>query len=85
MGRPGFDPWVGKIPWEGECYPLQYSGLEKSMELDISLNEGPPLFFHDMLYFFFDFSNGWDFDLKIRRECSAHTPPPYFPEAIIVC
>ena len=25
-GRPGFDPWVGKIP-----YPLQYSDLENSM------------------------------------------------------
>ena len=25
-GRPGFDPWVGKIPWrEGKGYPLQYN------------------------------------------------------------
>ena len=24
-----FDPWVGKIP---QGYPLQYSGLEKSMD-----------------------------------------------------
>ena len=30
--RPGFDPWVGKIPWEGKGYPLQYSGLENSMD-----------------------------------------------------
>ena len=21
--RPGFDPWVGKIPWRREWYPLQ--------------------------------------------------------------
>ena len=31
-GRPGFDPWVGKIPppGEGKGYPLQHSGLENS-------------------------------------------------------
>ena len=28
-GRPGFNPWVGKIPWRRER--LQYSGLENSM------------------------------------------------------
>ena len=28
----GFDPWVGKIPWRKEGYPLQYSGLENSMD-----------------------------------------------------
>ena len=26
------DPWVGKIPGEGKDYPLQYSGLENSMD-----------------------------------------------------
>ena len=31
-GRPGFNPWVGKIPGEGNSYPLPYSGLENSME-----------------------------------------------------
>ena len=31
-GRPGFDPWVGEIPGERKGYPLQYSGLEKSMD-----------------------------------------------------
>ena len=31
-GRPGFNPWVGKIPREGNGYPLQYSGLENSMD-----------------------------------------------------
>ena len=30
--RPGFNPWVGKVPWRSECYPLQYSGLENSMD-----------------------------------------------------
>ena len=24
--RPGFDPWVGKIPWEGNGNPLQLGG-----------------------------------------------------------
>ena len=28
-----FDPWVGKMPpQEGKGYPLQYSGLENSMD-----------------------------------------------------
>ena len=31
-GRSGFDPWVGKILWRGKGYPLQYSGLENSMD-----------------------------------------------------
>ena len=26
-----FNSWVGKIPWRREKYPLQYSGLENSM------------------------------------------------------
>ena len=31
-GRPGFNPWVGKIPGKGRGYPLQYSGLENFMD-----------------------------------------------------
>ena len=32
-GRPGLDPWVGKIPWRKERLPpLQYSDLENSMD-----------------------------------------------------
>ena len=30
-GRPGFNPWVGKMPWKG--YPLQCSGLGNSMDI----------------------------------------------------
>ena len=30
--RPEFNPWVGKILGEGNGNPLQYSGLENSME-----------------------------------------------------
>ena len=30
--RLGFDPWVRKIPGEGNGYPLQYSCLENSMD-----------------------------------------------------
>ena len=29
--RPGYNPWVGKIPWRRERYSLQYSGLQNSM------------------------------------------------------
>ena len=31
VGRPGFYPWVRKILWKGNGYPLQYSCLGKSM------------------------------------------------------
>ena len=31
-GRPGFNPWVGKIPWRRNGNPLQYSCLGNSME-----------------------------------------------------
>ena len=34
-GRLGFDPWVGKSPREGKGYPLQYSGLENSMDYTV--------------------------------------------------
>ena len=30
--RPGFDPWVGKIPWRREWQPLQYSCVENPMD-----------------------------------------------------
>ena len=31
-GRPEFDPWVRKIPGEGNGNPLQYSCLENPMD-----------------------------------------------------
>ena len=30
-GRPGFNPWVGNIPWRRERLPIPVSGLENSM------------------------------------------------------
>ena len=30
--EPGFDSWVGKIPWRRERLPLQDSGLENSVD-----------------------------------------------------
>ena len=50
MGDLGSIPWLGRAPREGKGYPLQYSGLENSMdciELDttewllLSLSGGP--------------------------------------------
>ena len=32
MRETWFGPWVGKKPWRREKYPLQYSGLENSMD-----------------------------------------------------
>jgi len=31
VGDLGLIPWLGRSPGEGKDYPLQYSGLEKSM------------------------------------------------------
>ena len=31
-GRPGFDHWVGKIPWRMEQLPTPVSGLENAMD-----------------------------------------------------
>ena len=31
-GDPGLIPWLGRSPGEGIGYPLQYSGLENSMD-----------------------------------------------------
>ena len=31
-GYLGSVPWLGRSPGEGNSYPLQYSGLEKSMD-----------------------------------------------------
>ena len=31
-GSLGFDPWVARSPGEGKGHPLQYSGLENSMD-----------------------------------------------------
>ena len=31
-GNPGFIPGLGRSPGEGNDYPLQYSGLENSMD-----------------------------------------------------
>jgi len=30
--RPGFDPWVRKVPWRRAWQPLQYPCLENFME-----------------------------------------------------
>ena len=30
--RPRFETWVGKIPWKGNGYPLQYACLENPMD-----------------------------------------------------
>ena len=32
MQETGFNPWVGKIPWKGNGYPLQYSSIENSID-----------------------------------------------------
>ena len=32
MGNLGLSPWLGRSPREGKGYPLQYSGLENSMD-----------------------------------------------------
>ena len=34
VGDPGSIPGLGRSPGEGECYPVQYSGLENSLSLE---------------------------------------------------
>ena len=33
-GRPGFDSWVGRIPWRRDGYPPQYSCLQQKSPLE---------------------------------------------------
>ena len=40
-GRPGFNPWVRKIPGEGHGNPLQYSCLEYPMDGGVWLGYSP--------------------------------------------
>ena len=42
MGDLGSIPWLGRSPGEGKGYPLQYSGLENSMDY-------PWTIFHDYI------------------------------------
>ena len=39
--RYAFDPWVRKIPWEGNHYPLQYSCLENPKDRGIGMLHSP--------------------------------------------
>ena len=34
-GDPVLIPRLGRFPGEGKCYPLQYSGLENSMDCTV--------------------------------------------------
>ena len=49
--RPGFDPGLGRSLGEGNGYPLQYSGLENSMDYspwglkELDMTEQPSLHF----------------------------------------
>ena len=40
MKRHGFNPWVGKIPWEREWQPTPVSGLENSINIGAWSREG---------------------------------------------
>ena len=57
--RPGFRPWVGKVPWRREWLlepsqstgnPLQYSGLENSMDYTVANSQTWLSDFHFMIY-----------------------------------
>ena len=39
--RHAFDPCIRKIPWEGNCYPLQYSCLENPKDRAIGMLHSP--------------------------------------------
>ena len=58
-GRPGFNPWVGKIPWRRERLPLQYSGLDSSKDCIVhgvtqSQTQLSDFHFHFLTHFLFE-------------------------------
>ena len=59
--RHGIDPWVGKIPYEGKGYPLQYSGLENSVDCIV---HGLQRVRQDWATFTFTFGLPWWLDGK---------------------
>ena len=63
-GRPGFDHRVGKIPWRRKGYPLQYSGLENSMDCIVkgvakSQTRLSDFHFHFVWMWELDHKEGW--------------------------
>ena len=52
VGDLGLIPGLGRSPGEGKGYPLQYSGMENSMEKSMGLQR--PSDFHFTYYFYND-------------------------------
>ena len=51
--RPGFNPWVGKIPWRRERLPNQYSGLENFTDCIMYKSMGSQTVGHNWAIFTF--------------------------------
>ena len=62
--RPGFDPWVPRFPGEEKGYPLQYSGLENSMDYThVVVTKSQTRLSDNHLHFLFSFAI--DFELEM--------------------
>ena len=64
----GLIPGLGRSPREGKSYPLQYSGLENSMDCIVhrvpkSQTQLSDFHFHFLSLSSFDWGLSWDFDL----------------------
>ena len=71
-GDPGLIPGLGRSPGEGKGYPLQYSGLENSMDCIVhgvtkSRTQLSDFHFSYMYLFFFRFFSHSDFYRALSR------------------
>ena len=65
--RPGFDPWVGKVPWRRERLPTQVFGVENSLDCIV----------HGVAKSWTQLSD-FDFHLHLPLRCSQLTILLYF-------
>ena len=70
--RPGLDPWVGKIPWRGNSYPLQYSCPENSIDRGVWQATANGVVESDSTFTFFNHAQV----VKTQGK-NAQRPPPW--------
>ena len=85
--RPGFNPWVGKIPGKGRGYPLQCSGLENFMDCIVhGVTESQTRLsdFHLFLQVFFLFSLPLLLQFHQHEVIWCHTTEHWYSDSFIL-